>query len=354
MDVKTLKEKAVAEISSIKSVEDLKRVGTTLLGRKGLFSEYLQELKSVDQEQRKSFGQAINELKNWADARLRELEELYKKEEQERRERESRVDITMPGNKPLLGKAHPITLTFREMERIFSSLGFEVAEGPNIELDYYNFEALNLPKDHPARDMQDTFYVAPGVVLRTHTSPVQIRVMERQLPPIRIIAPGAVYRHDQDISHTPMFHQVEGLMVDRNVRFSDLKGILTVFVHEMFGPDVPLRFRPSYFPFTEPSAEVDIGCVICGGKGCRVCKETGWLEILGSGMVHPEVFRIVGYDPGRGVRLRFWYGRGKDRHDQIWHRRYQTVLLQRRPFSHSILRSGNAGSLRVAERVCSH
>ena len=203
----------------------------------------------------------------------------------------------MPGNRPLLGKAHPITLTFREMERIFSSLGFEVAEGPNIELDYYNFEALNLPKDHPARDMQDTFYVAPGVVLRTHTSPVQIRVMERQLPPIRIIAPGAVYRHDQDISHTPMFHQVEGLMVDRNVRFSDLKGILTVFVYEMFGSDVPLRFRPSYFPFTEPSAEVDIGCVICGGKGCRVCKESGWLEILGSGLVHPEVFRIVGYDP---------------------------------------------------------
>ena len=297
MDVKTLKEKAVAEISSIKSVEDLKRVGTTLLGRKGLFSEYLQELKTVGQEQRKSLGQAINELKSWTETRLRELEELYKKEEQEQRERESRVDITMPGNKPLLGKAHPITLTFREMERIFSSLGFEVAEGPNVELDYYNFEALNLPKDHPARDMQDTFYVAPGVVLRTHTSPVQIRVMERQLPPIRIIAPGAVYRHDQDISHTPMFHQVEGLMVDRNVRFSDLKGILTIFLHEMFGENVPLRFRPSYFPFTEPSAEVDIGCVICGGKGCRVCKETGWLEILGSGMVHPEVFRTVGYDP---------------------------------------------------------
>jgi phenylalanyl-tRNA synthetase alpha chain len=297
LDVKTLKEKAVAEISSIKSVEDLKRVGTTLLGRKGLFSEYLQELKTVNQEQRKSLGQAINELKGWAEARLRELEALYKKEEQEKREREAWVDITMPGNRPLLGKAHPITLTFREMERTFSSLGFEVAEGPNIELDYYNFEALNLPKDHPARDMQDTFYVAPGVVLRTHTSPVQIRVMERQLPPIRIIAPGAVYRHDQDISHTPMFHQVEGLMVDRNVRFSDLKGILTVFVHEMFGSDVPLRFRPSYFPFTEPSAEVDIGCVICHGKGCRVCKETGWLEILGSGLVHPEVFRIVGYDP---------------------------------------------------------
>jgi len=297
LDVTTLKEKAVAEISSIQSAEDLKRVGTTLLGRKGLFSEYLQQLKSVSQEERKSFGQAINELKSWAETRLKELEERYRKEEQERKERESWVDITMPSNKPLIGKAHPITLTFQEMERIFSSLGFEVAEGPNVELDYYNFEALNLPKDHPARDMQDTFYVAPGVVLRTHTSPVQIRVMERQLPPIRIIAPGAVYRHDQDISHTPMFHQVEGLMVDRNVRFSDLKGVLTVFVHEMFGPDVPLRFRPSYFPFTEPSAEVDMGCVICGGKGCRVCKETGWLEILGSGMVHPQVFRTVGYDP---------------------------------------------------------
>ena len=297
MDVKTLKEKVVAEISAIKSVEDLKRVGTTLLGRKGVFTEYLQELKNVSQEQRRSFGQAINELKGWAEEKLKELEDLYGRQEQERREREAWVDITMPGNKPLLGKLHPITLTFMEMERIFSSLGFEVAEGPNVELDYYNFEALNIPKDHPARDMQDTFYVAPGVVLRTHTSPVQIRVMERQLPPIRIIAPGAVYRHDQDISHSPMFHQVEGLMVDRNVRFSDLKGILTVFVHEMFGEGVPVRFRPGYFPFTEPSAEVDMGCVICRGSGCGVCKGTGWIEILGSGMVHPEVFRIVGYDP---------------------------------------------------------
>jgi phenylalanyl-tRNA synthetase alpha chain len=297
LDVKTLKEKIVAEISAIKSVEDLKRVGTTLLGRKGVFTEYLQELKSVSQEQRRTFGQAINELKGWTEEKLKELEDSYGKEEQERRERAAWVDITMPGNKPLLGKLHPITLTFREMERIFSSLGFEVAEGPNVELDYYNFEALNIPKNHPARDMQDTFYVAPGVVLRTHTSPVQIRVMERQLPPVRIIAPGAVYRHDQDISHSPMFHQVEGLMVDRNVRFSDLKGILTVFVHEMFGDGVPVRFRPGYFPFTEPSAEVDMGCVICRGSGCGVCKGTGWIEILGSGMVHPEVFRIVGYDP---------------------------------------------------------
>jgi len=297
LDVTTLKEKVVAEISAVQSVDDLKRVGTTLLGRKGVFAEYLQELKSVSQGERRTFGQAINELKGWAEEKLKELEDRYKKEEQEKRERAAWVDITMPGARPLLGKLHPITLTFREMERIFASLGFEVAEGPNVELDYYNFEALNIPKDHPARDMQDTFYVAPGVVLRTHTSPVQIRVMERQLPPVRIIAPGAVYRHDQDISHSPMFHQVEGLMVDRNVRFSDLKGILTVFVHEMFGEGVPVRFRPGYFPFTEPSAEVDMGCVICNGSGCGVCKGTGWIEILGSGMVHPEVFRIVGYDP---------------------------------------------------------
>jgi phenylalanyl-tRNA synthetase alpha chain len=297
LDVKVLKEKVVAEISSIQSADDLKRVSTSLLGRKGLLAEYLQHLKTVSQDQKRALGQAINEVKTWTETKIRELEEQYRKAEQERKERESWVDITMPGARPSLGKFHPITLTFQEMERIFSSLGFEVAEGPNVELDYYNFEALNIPKDHPARDMQDTFYVAPGVVLRTHTSPVQVRVMERHLPPIRIIAPGAVYRHDQDISHSPMFHQVEGLMVDRNVRFSDLKGILTLFVHEMFGEGVPVRFRPGYFPFTEPSAEVDMGCVICGGSGCGVCKGTGWIEILGSGMVHPEVFRIVGYDP---------------------------------------------------------
>jgi phenylalanyl-tRNA synthetase alpha chain len=203
----------------------------------------------------------------------------------------------MPGKVPIIGKKHPITQTFEEIIRIFTSLGFAVAEGPDIELEYYNFEALNIPNDHPARDMQDTFYVRPGIVLRTHTSPVQIRTMESQLPPVKIIAPGSVYRCDNDVSHTPMFHQVEGLLIDKRVRFSDLKGILSIFIHEIFGVNTPLRFRPSYFPFTEPSAEVDIGCVICDGDGCRVCKETGWLEILGSGMVHPQVLRNVGYDP---------------------------------------------------------
>ena len=308
MDAGFLEETVTKELSSIQSFEDLKRVKVSLLGRKGIFSQYIDQLKTIDKAERGAFGKAINEIKGRCEARLDELEGHYLERERQQKERESFIDLTMPGKRPLFGRKHPITLIFDEIERIFSSLGFRVAEGPDIELDYYNFEALNIPKDHPARDMQDTFYVDAGVVLRTHTSPVQIHIMEKELPPIRIIAPGAVYRHDQDISHTPMFHQVEGLMVDKNVRFSDLKGILTIFIHEMFGADVPVRFRPSYFPFTEPSAEVDIGCVICKGQGCRVCKNTGWLEILGSGMVNPQVFRIVGYDPEEITGFAFGMG----------------------------------------------
>ena len=308
MDAGFLEETVTKELSSIQSFEDLKRVKVSLLGRKGIFSQYIDQLKTIDKAERGAFGKAINEVKGRCEARLDELERHYIERERQQKERESFIDLTMPGKRPLFGRKHPTTLIFDEIERIFSSLGFRVAEGPDIELDYYNFEALNIPKDHPARDMQDTFYVDAGVVLRTHTSPVQIHIMEKELPPIRIIAPGAVYRHDQDISHTPMFHQVEGLMVDKNVRFSDLKGILTIFIHEMFGADVPVRFRPSYFPFTEPSAEVDIGCVICKGQGCRVCKNTGWLEILGSGMVNPQVFRIVGYDPEEITGFAFGMG----------------------------------------------
>jgi phenylalanyl-tRNA synthetase alpha chain len=308
LDAGFLEETVTKELSSIQSFEDLKRVKVSLLGRKGIVSQYIDQLKTIDKAERGAFGKAINEVKGRCEARLDELERHYLERERQQKERESFIDLTMPGKRPLFGRKHPITLIFDEIERIFSSLGFRVAEGPDIELDYYNFEALNIPKDHPARDMQDTFYVDAGVVLRTHTSPVQIHIMEKELPPIRIIAPGAVYRHDQDISHTPMFHQVEGLMVDKNVRFSDLKGILTIFIHEMFGADVPVRFRPSYFPFTEPSAEVDIGCVICKGQGCRVCKNTGWLEILGSGMVNPQVFRIVGYDPEEITGFAFGMG----------------------------------------------
>jgi len=308
VNIDELRNRVESEISSLKTFEDLKRVKASLLGRKGLFSEYLDALRLLDREEKKVFGKEINSLKAITEGRLRELESFYIEDEKRKQDDLSRIDITMPGKIPVLGKKHPITQTFEEIIRIFSSLGFSVAEGPDIELEYYNFEALNIPKDHPARDMQDTFYIKPGIVLRTHTSPVQIRTMESQLPPVKIIAPGSVYRCDNDISHTPMFHQVEGLMVDKRVRFSDLKGILTIFVHQIFGENTPLRFRPSYFPFTEPSAEVDIGCVICDGDGCRVCKETGWLEILGSGMVHPQVLRIVGYDPEEVTGFAFGMG----------------------------------------------
>jgi phenylalanyl-tRNA synthetase alpha chain len=308
VNIDELRNRVESEISSLKTFEDTKRVKASLLGRKGLFSEYLDALRLLDKEEKKVFGKEINSLKVLTEGRLKELESFYVEDEKRKKDDLSRIDITMPGKIPVLGKKHPITQTFEEIIRIFTSLGFSVAEGPDIELEYYNFEALNIPKDHPARDMQDTFYIKPGIVLRTHTSPVQIRTMESQLPPVKIIAPGSVYRCDNDISHTPMFHQVEGLMVDKRVRFSDLKGILSIFVHEIFGKNTPLRFRPSYFPFTEPSAEVDIGCVICDGDGCRVCKETGWLEILGSGMVHPQVLRIVGYDPEEVTGLAFGMG----------------------------------------------
>jgi len=297
LDIRQLQEKVESAVSSIQNSEDLNKVKIQLLGRKGLFSEFIDNIKLLEKEERKVIGSEINRLKTWTEKKLDELKAFHDGETRRKDEKVSRIDITLPGKVPLFGREHPITQTLHEIIRIFTSLGFSVAEGPDIESDYYNFEALNIPSDHPARDMQDTFYIKQGIVLRTHTSPVQIRVMESQLPPVRIIAPGVVYRCDSDISHTPMFHQVEGLMVDKGIRFSDLKGILSVFVQDVFGVDTKLRFRPSYFPFTEPSAEVDIGCMICGGDGCRVCKNTGWLEILGSGMVHPQVLRIVGYDP---------------------------------------------------------
>lgn len=297
MDLSRLEDQIAYELSSITSLDDTKRVRIAIFGRKGLFAEYYELLKNLDKDDRRSAGQNLNVLKADAEMHLNGLENGYVDEERRRREKELSIDITLPGRQPVIGRRHPLTIVQDEIVRIFASLGFAIAEGPDIESDYYNFEALNIPKDHPARDMQDTFYVKPGVVLRTQTSSVQIRTMEKQKPPIRIISPGCVYRHDQDISHTPMFHQVEGLMVDKTISFSDLKGVLQIFVHEMFGKNIPVRFRPSYFPFTEPSAEVDIGCVICKGVGCGVCKTTGWLEILGSGTVHPQVFRNIGYDP---------------------------------------------------------
>ncbi|HPJ97060.1 MAG TPA: phenylalanine--tRNA ligase subunit alpha, partial [Syntrophales bacterium] len=219
-----------------------------------------------------------------------------------------KIDVTLEGRRIKPGKLHPVTQVKNEICSIFASFGFSVMEGPEVELDYYNFEALNIPKDHPARDMQDTFYIEENIVLRTHTSPVQIRTMLKQAPPVRILSPGRVYRPDSDVSHTPMFHQIEGLLVDKGISFADLKGTLTVFLQEVFGVQTRLRFRPSFFPFTEPSAEVDIQCVMCRGEGCRVCGQTGWLEILGSGMVDPEVFKNVGYDPEEYTGFAFGLG----------------------------------------------
>jgi phenylalanyl-tRNA synthetase alpha chain len=275
------------------------------LGRKGELAQLFKELAKVPEQERREAGRLLNEAKS----RLEEIFELAAQRSRDRDEaRRESIDVTVPGRLPITGHLHPITQTAMEVCRIFNWLGFEAVEGPEIELDYYNFEALNLPKDHPARDMQDTFYISEDVVLRTHTSPLQVRVMEKRKPPVRVIAFGRTYRRDSDVTHTPMFHQVEGLMVGKGVSFGDLKGILSSFVHQMFGPEVALRFRPSFFPFTEPSAEVDIECVMCRGKGCRVCKGTGWLEILGSGMVDPEVYKHVGYDPEEVTGFAFGLG----------------------------------------------
>jgi phenylalanyl-tRNA synthetase alpha chain len=278
------------------------------LGKKGILTGYLRQLGSVPAEQRPEAGQAINRakvaLQEAVEARRAELEAVALKTGLS----EDTVDVTLPGRGQTSGGLHPVTRTLQRIEALFSRLGFEIAEGPEIEDDYHNFEALNIPPLHPARAMHDTFYLGERLLLRTHTSPVQIRVMEHRAPPLRIIAPGRVYRRDSDVTHTPMFHQVEGLMVDERVAFSDLKGILHDFVRAYFERELALRFRPSYFPFTEPSAEVDIQCVICGGSGCRVCKGSGWLEVLGCGMVHPRVFEYVGVDPERFTGLAFGLG----------------------------------------------
>ncbi len=303
-----IKKQAENELRNAVDEVTLHNVKARFLGRKGIITEVLKGMRDVPQSERPRIGQAINEVKEFIEglfeARLREIREERKRQIL----LTEKVDVTLPGKGTRLGNKHPITQVMEEIVGIFERMGFEIAEGPEVELDYYNFEALNIPRDHPARDMQDTFYISDDVVLRTHTSPVQIRVMEKQKPPIKVIAPGKVYRCDSDVSHTPMFHQVEGLLVDERVTFSDLKGVLTQFAKLLFGSNIKVRFRPSFFPFTEPSAEVDIECVICAGKGCRVCKNSGWLEILGCGMVDPEVFRSVQYDPQRYRGFAFGLG----------------------------------------------
>lgn len=275
----------------------LQEVRVAYLGKKGELTSIMKSMGALPADERPVVGALANDVKEQLEALIESRLEQVRTREIERRLREETIDVTLPGRTRFAGSKHPITLVTEEIVEIFSALGFGVAEGPEVEKDFYNFEALNIPKDHPARDMQDTFYISEDVVLRTHTSPVQIRTMLKQPPPVRVIAPGTVYRRDSDITHSPMFHQIEGFLVDRQVSFGDLKGILTTFINRFFGAGVGVRFRPSFFPFTEPSAEVDIQCVICGGKGCRVCKQSGWLEILGSGMIDPEVFKSVHYDP---------------------------------------------------------
>ncbi len=291
-----LLKEALSELSKASAKEAVLLIKAKYLGRKGEIPSLLKEMGALAPEERKQAGEAINRAKDRLEEEVEKALSSFQEREKEEKLRKERVDITLPGRSIPLGRKHPVTQIMNEVEEIFYGLGFDIEEGPEVELDYYNFEALNLPKDHPARDMQDTFYINEEVLLRTHTSPVQIRVMEKKRPPLRVIAPGTVYRRDSDITHTPMFHQVEGFMVDKGVTFSNLKGVLTLFLHKLFGEDTGIRFRPSFFPFTEPSAEIDIRCVICGGKGCRVCKGSGWLEILGAGMIHPGVFRAVNYD----------------------------------------------------------
>jgi phenylalanyl-tRNA synthetase alpha chain len=295
-DLQDIKKRFVDDLRSAESSADLRQLKVKYLGKKGLLTAKLKLLSTVPADERPAFGRLMNELKTFIEDETDGKEARLRDSERRRKIESESIDITLPGKYARPGRMHPISTVLKEIIDIFVSMGFDTEVGPEVELDYYNFEALNIPKDHPARDMQDTFYISDDVILRTHTSPVQVRTMERRKPPLRFIAPGKVYRCDADVSHTPMFHQVEGLMVDTDISFSDLKGVLEVFVHLMFSKDTAVRFRPSFFPFTEPSAEVDIGCILCGGAGCRVCKGTGWLEVLGAGMVNPRVFEMVGYD----------------------------------------------------------
>ncbi|MEW6117338.1 MAG: phenylalanine--tRNA ligase subunit alpha [Nitrospirota bacterium] len=296
------------ELSSAVTPDDLSRLRVKYLGRKGLITDQLKSLSSIPADERPAFGKKVNELKQLIEQEIDARESSLKGEAVRQQLMKESIDITLPGKFTPFGSVHPLSRTLAEIVDIFVRMGFIVEEGPEVELDYYNFEALNFPKEHPARDMQDTFFISKDIVLRTHTSPVQVRGMEKRKPPVQFIAPGKVYRCDADITHTPMFHQVEGLMVDKDITFSHLKGILEAFLHQMFGPDTPVRFRPSFFPFTEPSAEVDIGCILCNNTGCRVCKGSGWLEVLGAGMVHPAVFEHVGYDPEEYTGFAFGMG----------------------------------------------
>ncbi|MDU4962245.1 MAG: phenylalanine--tRNA ligase subunit alpha [Sporomusaceae bacterium] len=305
-----IREAALAEFAQTDSLDSLNEFRVKYLGKKGSLTAVLRGMGSLSAEERPQIGQLVNDIRAELEALIGSRTAALKAAALDARLASERIDVTLPGRRRRIGHTHPLTLTLNRIKSIFMRMGFEIADGPEVESDYYSFEALNLPKDHPARDMQDTFYITEDLLLRPHTSPVQVRTMQAAEPnqPVRVIAPGKVYRRDYDATHSPMFHQVEGLVVDKGIRFSDLKGTLQLFAREIFGSDVNIRLRPSFFPFTEPSAEVDVSCVICRGKGCRVCKGTGWLEILGSGMVHPRVLEMSGFDPERVSGFAFGMG----------------------------------------------
>jgi len=300
------------EAAQVENREGWQLLRVRWVGRKqGIVRSLLGQLKDIPPAQKRDFGQAVNQLKELVEERLGSLDEELAEQERGHAQRSAAVDVTLPGRQPVLGSVHPVNLVTQKIVEIFSGLGYSVAEGPEVEDDYHNFEALNFPPDHPARDTQDTFFLQDGRLLRTHTSPVQIRTMLARKPPIRIICPGRVYRHDNDLRHSPMFHQVEGLAVAEGITMGHLKGTLEAFIQQLFTPDTGVRLRPSYFPFTEPSAEVDITCPFCRGEGCRVCSKTGWMEILGAGMVDPRVLSGCGIDPK--VYSGFAFGLGIDR-----------------------------------------
>ena len=308
-ELRKLEIEARTDLETAPDEEALESLRVAYLGRKGRLTSLISSIGKLPPRDRPRIGQAANRLKGELQASFDLAHDALLAREARNKAARTAIDVTLPGVSFLPGRRHPITTTLDEIIDIFEGLGFKLEDGPEIETEYYNFDALNMPSDHPARDMQDTLYLRPGVLLRTHTSPVQIRTMEETKPPLRMICAGKAFRADTaDASHSPMFHQLEGLMVDRRVSLADLKGVLETFVHQLFGDKTRLRFRPSFFPFTEPSAEVDISCVVCNGEGCRLCSRRGWLEILGAGMVDPEVFKAVGYDAERYTGFAFGMG----------------------------------------------
>lgn len=304
-EIQNLESEFDSTIKKVRNPGELENIRVSFLGRKGKIATLFSRLATLSPEEKRTCGQALNTLKEKITHSIQEKASAFS----QKRQAVKKVDFTLPGYPVPTGRLHPITQVLRQIKSCFQSMGFSIAQGPEVETDYYNFEALNIPKNHPARDMQDTLYVSENIVLRTHTSPVQIRVMESQKPPIRIIAPGRCYRRDTpDATHSPVFHQVEGLCVDEGISFADLKGVILTFARYMFGSEIGIRFRPSFFPFTEPSVEYDFTCMFCRGKGCRVCKQSGWVEISGAGMVHPSVFDFVNYDSERYTGFAFGMG----------------------------------------------